>query len=179
MLAAIECRQIRRELVQGTDKTQGSMLLFSTWSWSLKPGLMVEICSCNLVLGNQLKLFELMKQMQEKCSVWIYLVQFSFRRQDFYCLPYRCHVPVMQNWLRLVQNEEKEAKFTGSLHATCKQSERGTGFNYQVLNGHEQKKIALKWSSFPWVKIYQASLKTNAVPQAVVPFSISSALGNW
>lgn len=87
-----------------------------------------------------------------------------------YCLPFTSHVPVMQNWLGLVQNQEREAKITGSSHASCKQSERGMRFNYQVLNGHKQKKIALKWSSFPWVKIYRASLKINSMPQAVVPF---------
>lgn len=57
---------------------------------------------------------------------------------------FRCHVPVPQNWLGLVRNQGKEAKVIGSLHGTGEQSEGGTGFNYQVVNGLEQKKIALK-----------------------------------
>jgi len=55
----------------------------------------------------------------------------------FASLPFsfRCDVPVTQNWFRLVQNQGKEEKVTGSLHGTSQQSEGGTGFNYQVVNG--------------------------------------------
>lgn len=42
-------------------------------------GFIVEIFGCDLVLRNQSKLFEIMKQMQADCSIWIYLAQFSFR----------------------------------------------------------------------------------------------------
>lgn len=75
------------------------------------------------------------------------LGSFPFQMGSFFInLPFafRCHVPVTQNLLRLVQNKGKEVKVIGILHGTGKQNERGTGFNYQVVNNLEQKKIALK-----------------------------------
>lgn len=71
----------------------------------------------------------------------------QFQMTSFFTnLPFsfRCHVPVTQNWFRFLQNQGNKVKVIGILHRTGKQSGAGMGFNYDVVNGLEWKKIALK-----------------------------------